>query len=216
MRSLQISRSTQSHDRLSGPRLSPAPAGFDGTRSAACGTLVPSVGFAPHFSLAPSFTPPPSCPPSLGPVCVARASRRSRGLGTMRALTPAHVTPHAGLAACLVHASRRSVSNHVDGSKVASFARPAPSMCSRLRHNVAGSPPCPRRIEFVFLRTASSLPVAPHPASRRRSYLQLRGSGFPRRGLAPRCMTASTVVPHPGLPPGPRASVTPTIACGAR
>jgi len=36
------------------------------------------------------------------------------------------------------------------------------------------------RIVFVFLRTASSLPVALHPASRRRSYLQLSGVGTPR------------------------------------
>jgi hypothetical protein len=32
-----------------------------------------------------------------------------------------------------------------------------------------------RRIEFVILRTGRSLPVAPHPASRRRSYVQLQG-----------------------------------------
>src|SRR5678815_3305301 len=32
----------------------------------------------------------------------------------------------------------------------------------------------PRRIEFVILRTDSSPRVAPHPASRRRSYLRLR------------------------------------------
>src|SRR5258708_1013739 len=32
----------------------------------------------------------------------------------------------------------------------------------------------PRRIEFVILRTDSSPRVAPHPVSRRRSYLRLR------------------------------------------
>src|SRR3990172_3538699 len=37
----------------------------------------------------------------------------------------------------------------------------------------------PRRIEFVHLRTNSSLPVAPHLASRRRSYLRLRSCGIP-------------------------------------
>ena len=36
------------------------------------------------------------------------------------------------------------------------------------------------RIVFVILRTASSLPVALHPASRRRSYLQLSGVGTSR------------------------------------
>ena len=48
----------------------------------------------------------------------------------------------------------------------------------------------PRRIEFVILRTASSPPVAPHPASLRRSYLQLRGLGLPRHGLPPCCVGA--------------------------
>ena len=40
-----------------------------------------------------------------------------------------------------------------------------------------------RRIEFVILRTASSPPVALHPASRRRSYFRLRGLGLPRHRL---------------------------------
>src|SRR6266704_6106156 len=50
----------------------------------------------------------------------------------------------------------------------------------------------PRRIEFVILRTASSLPVALHPASQRRSYFQLRGHGLPRHGLPPCCLRAFT------------------------
>ena len=37
----------------------------------------------------------------------------------------------------------------------------------------------PRRIEFVILRTASSPPVALHPASQRRSYLRLQGLAYP-------------------------------------
>ena len=43
-----------------------------------------------------------------------------------------------------------------------------------------------RRIEFVILRTDSSLPVALHPTSRRRGYLQLRSCGKLRHGLPPR------------------------------
>ncbi len=53
----------------------------------------------------------------------------------------------------------------------------------------------PRRIEFVHLRTDSSPPVAPHPASRRRSFslklislwlnLRLRSCGILRHGLSP-------------------------------
>src|SRR5450759_2189847 len=42
-----------------------------------------------------------------------------------------------------------------------------------------------RRIRFVILRTDSSLPVTPHPASRRRSYFQLRSCGKLRQGLTP-------------------------------
>ena len=49
------------------------------------------------------------------------------------------------------------------------------------------------RIEFAvadqsqpLLRTGRSPPVAPHPASRRRSYHRLPGARRPRRGLAPR------------------------------
>jgi len=36
------------------------------------------------------------------------------------------------------------------------------------------------RIEFALLPTVCSLPVASHPASRRRSYLQLSGAGLTR------------------------------------
>ncbi len=66
----------------------------------------------------------------------------------------------------------------------------------------------PRRIEFVIPgsspgqapRTASSLPLAPHPASQRRSYLQLRGHGLPRNGLTPSCLRAFTGARHPKAP----------------
>jgi len=56
-----------------------------------------------------------------------------------------------------------------------------------------------RRIEFVILRTEGSLPVALHPASRRRSYLQLRGLGLPRHGLSPCCVHAFTGALGAGL-----------------
>jgi hypothetical protein len=49
------------------------------------------------------------------------------------------------------------------------------------------------RIVFVILRAAYSLPVALHPASRRRSYLQLSGVSIPRE----RSFT-SLVAPAPG------------------
>src|SRR5471030_984975 len=50
----------------------------------------------------------------------------------------------------------------------------------------------PRRNRFVILRTASSPPVALHPASRRRSYLRFLGCDQPRRGLAPRRQSVLT------------------------
>src|SRR5205814_10557018 len=55
-----------------------------------------------------------------------------------------------------------------------------------------------RRIRFVILRTASSPPVALHPASRRRSYLQLQS---PRPAPA-RTSTALTKRPHGRTHPG--------------
>ena len=59
------------------------------------------------------------------------------------------------------------------------------TMCFRLRLLQASSPPTPRRIEFAILRTASSSPVALHPASQRRSYFRLQGLGLPWHGLPP-------------------------------
>ncbi len=56
-----------------------------------------------------------------------------------------------------------------------------------------------RRIEFVILRTASSPPVALHPASQRRSYLQLQGLGLPWHGLSPcwcRAFTGALISGH--------------------
>jgi hypothetical protein len=54
-----------------------------------------------------------------------------------------------------------------------------------------------RRNRFVILRTASSPPVALHPASRRRSYLRLRGCDQPRSGLAPLQQRVLTDAPTP-------------------
>ena len=49
-----------------------------------------------------------------------------------------------------------------------------------------------RRIRFVILRTAGSPPVAPHPASRRRSFLRLRS----QRPAPTRTCTVLTKRPH--------------------
>ena len=55
----------------------------------------------------------------------------------------------------------------------------------------------PNRVRL--LQTASSLPVALHPASRRRSYPQLRGLGLPRHGLPPCCVCALASALGPDL-----------------
>ena len=50
----------------------------------------------------------------------------------------------------------------------------SPLAGARLHQWFAGSPGTSGRIKFVLLRTGLSPPVAPHPASRRRSYLRLQ------------------------------------------
>jgi hypothetical protein len=54
-----------------------------------------------------------------------------------------------------------------------------------LRHWLAGSPRQSAESSSLALRTNRSPPVALHPASRRRSYRQLRSARTPRQGLAP-------------------------------
>ena len=110
--------------------------------------------------------------------------------GTTRTLTPATVTTATGLPASPTHTSAtfrlqpRGRPGHRFSSQISVTSHfqtsPSPSQLVAV----------PRRIEFVNLRTASSLPVALHPASLRRSYLQLRGLGLPRHGLPPCCVSA--------------------------
>ncbi len=78
-------------------------------------------------------------------------------------------------------------STSVTGSPVASAFRVWTSPCIRRLVATYG------RIEFVILRTACSPPVALHPASLRRSYLQLSGMSIPRE----RTFT-SLIAPAPG------------------
>ena len=82
----------------------------------------------------------------------------------------------------LIHASDlpdHSVSTHLVGPGRRFITLPLSatdfrSSRSRLRHRKADSPTIPGRIEFVILRTDRSPPVAPHLASRRRSYIRLQ------------------------------------------
>src|SRR5690606_11992944 len=90
----------------------------------------------------------------------------------------------------LAHTSQRSVSNHRRGPTIALHAIHSVADAFQASPSPRRLAATSRRIEFVILRTASSSPVAPHPASQRRSYLQLRGHGLPRHGLAPCCVHA--------------------------
>ena len=110
--------------------------------------------------------------------------------GTTRTLTPACVTSPTGLPASLTHPSStfRLQPRRQPGHRFLSqISVTDPFQTSLYPSELVA---VPRRIEFVILRTACSLPVAPHPASLRRSYLQLRGLGLPRHGLPPCCVCA--------------------------
>jgi len=107
-----------------------------------------------------------------------------------------------GLPAYLTQTSLRSASNHVGAPDVALYAILSASGVFQASPSPSRLADTPRRIEFVLLRTDSSLQVAPHPASQRRSYLQLRGFGLPRHGLPPCCLRAFTGAL--GVPPSAR------------
>ena len=102
-------------------------------------------------------------------------------LATMGALTPAGHSPTLGQVS-LIHVSDLPTppSPTTPQALDADFARYPSShrvSClrrSRLHLSYAGSPTLTGRIEFVILRMDRSPPVAPHPASRRRSYSWLQ------------------------------------------
>ena len=71
-----------------------------------------------------------------------------------------------------------------DFARYPSSHRVSHSCGSRLHLCLAGSPTLTGRIEFVILRMDRSPPVAPHPASRRRSYSWLQaGERIPEEDL---------------------------------
>jgi hypothetical protein len=128
-------------------------------------------------------------PPACGRHRQPRLVHHNRRPGTTKALTPAGHTRPAGLLTSRTCTSRRSTSNHVDDPAIALHAITA-SVTGVFQTSPQPSQlvvvPPPNRVRL--LRTASSLPVALHPASRRRSYFQLRGLGLPRHGLPPCCV----------------------------
>ena len=102
----------------------------------------------------------------------------------LRLLCP--LASHAGLLASRNPPSEPSVSNHRPAPMVALTPNPSAPWASPPVGKVWASPLDRRlarrygRIEFVNLRMTHSPPVAPHPASRRRSYVRLQaGVGIP-------------------------------------
>ena len=110
---------------------------------------------------------------------------------TMGALTPARrffvslsgtmnaAWTRAGLSASWAWPSDHSASNHPTGPVIAfahypSASRAPGSPRSGLRLWLAGSPHSKAESSSLALRTGRSPPVAPHPASRRRSYVRLQ------------------------------------------
>jgi hypothetical protein len=95
----------------------------------------------------------------------------------------------AGLSASCVWPSDHSASNHPVGPVIAlihypSASRASGSLRSGLRLSLAGSPRDKAESSSLALRTGRSPPVAPHPASRRRSYVQLQaGECVPEEDL---------------------------------
>ena len=113
---------------------------------------------------------------------------------TMSALTPVpclELAGYTGLYASRSWPSKPSVSNHPDRPHGRFITQPLSAMGlppSRVRASPLARRLANRsgRIEFVILRTTSSLPVAPHPASRRRSFGSLQaGVGIPERDSHP-------------------------------
>src|SRR6202011_3639688 len=155
MRSVQTEASTHDQSRASAPRLALA-----GTADAvAC--FIPSV---PH---------PPSYPPSLGAALLSALSVVPHHCGTMRALPPAGLSQARQVSPLTLHC--------LPGIPPPTTSCARTSLCQspqRVRPVQASPSICRlaatrRRIGFVILRAARSLPAAPHPASRRRSCLQL-------------------------------------------
>ena len=125
-------------------------------------------------SVSASTSHPPSCAP------FAPSPLRDF-LATTGALTPAGLSPTTGQVS-RIHGSDLPIppspttpqALDVDFPRYPSSRRVSCLRRSRLHLFPAGSPTLTGRIEFVILRMDRSPPVAPHPASRRRSYSWLQ------------------------------------------
>ena len=124
------------------------------------------------------FPHPPSCPAFPRPGFASRTSRGSRRRGTMRTLTPAGFAHSRQVSPLTPPAFRASRPQPRDAPRTSLSQSPqrvrsgpkGPS-ASPIPRGLTGAP---RRNRFVILRATRLPPVASHPASRRRSYSQLR------------------------------------------
>ena len=131
----------------------------------------------------------------------SRPSRRDHGSGLMKALTPDALT-HSPRSLRLLRLAVPTFRPQPRGLSLGRFL-------SRLsaKGSFQASPPmsrlatAPRRNRFVILRTAGSPPVALHPASRRRSYLQLWSCDQLQNGLPPSRQNVLTDALIAGLDP---------------
>ncbi len=112
--------------------------------------------------------------------------------GSMKALTPARLTPPDRPLRLLRldFPAFRPQPRGLPGGRF--LSRLSAIGCFQASPRKSRLATVPRRIRFVLLRTAGSPPVALHPASRRRSYLQLRSL----RPAPARTCTVQTKRPH--------------------
>ena len=143
MRSLHFEASTHDHSR---PRV-----------SALCVVLSDTGNALLSLYLCVEFTYPPSCLPSLGAVLLPALFAAFGRCGTMKALTPAQLTYHAGLPAYLATPSCRSVSNHVGCLNIAYHHASVSSgfRTSPWYRRLLAAPP-PNRVRFTTDRLFAS------------------------------------------------------------
>ena len=126
--------------------------------------------------LLPHFPHPPSCPAFPRRGFALRASRGLRRCGTMRALTPAarshtrQVSPFTPLRLPSIPPPTTSCAR---ASLCQSPQRAQPALADQASPGMSRLAASRRRIGFVILRAALSLPAALHLASLRRSCLRL-------------------------------------------
>src|SRR5882724_164684 len=176
MRSVQIDASAHHHSR----RRASAPClALSGTAEATSCSI-------------PDLAPPTSSLPSLRAVLLPAPSAARGGIGTMKGLTPAALTP-TGRSLRLLRLAVPAFRPQPRGLPTGRFvSRLSASGCFQASPRMSRLATASRRIRFVLLRTAGSPPVAFHPASRRRSYLQLRS----QRPAPARTFTVLTKRPH--------------------